>query len=165
MPKIGSIATRKVMDILSADVGLPGTVARLSADQDVALPGISEHQIIGQNVAPEVSEKSTVSKYPLVYVYCSKVVNQLKEKFRTFSGEAQMVVEARVSQDRLEGMEAEVHLYVDAITQVLDKSRGDWGDGVLYGGGYEVTFGSVKHGGRNLVQIAKLSFVLDISTD
>jgi hypothetical protein len=53
--------------------------------------------------------------------------------------------------------------YVDAITQVLDKSRGDWGDGVFFDGGYEVTFGGVKHGGRNFLQIAKVVFALEIS--
>ena len=50
-----------------------------------------------------------------------------------------------------------------AITQVLDNSRGDWGDGVFFAGGYEVAFGGIKHGGRNFLQIAKVAFVLEIS--
>src|SRR5260370_41691144 len=133
--------------------------------QNVSRPEISVQQIIAQNAAGDLFERSTATKYPLIYVYCSKVVNQLREKFRKFSGDAQMVVEARVSQDRLEEMETHVQFYVDAITQVLDNNRGDWGDGVFYGGGYEVTYGGVKHGGRNFIQIAKVSFVLEISTD
>jgi hypothetical protein len=76
-----------------------------------------------------------------------------------------MVIEARVSQDRLEDMGKHAQLYVDAITQVLDSNRGDWGDGVFYSGGYEVTFNGVKQGGRNFIQIATVSFVLEISTD
>jgi hypothetical protein len=74
-----------------------------------------------------------------------------------------MVVEARVSQDRLDQLETNLQAYIDAITQVLDNSRGDWGDGVFYDGGYEVAFGGVKHGGRNFLQVAKVSFVLEIS--
>jgi hypothetical protein len=58
-----------------------------------------------------------------------------------------------------------LHSYVDAIVQVLADSRGDWGDGIFYGGGYQITFGGVRHGGRNFLQLAKISFVLEISAD
>ena len=78
-------------------------------------------------MTPDVSEQSTVNKYPLVYVYCNKVVNELREKFRTFSGDAQMVVEARVSQDRLDQIETNLQAYVDAITQVLGQQPGRLG--------------------------------------
>ena len=103
------------------------------------------------------------AKYPAVHVYCEKLSNTLREKFRTFSGKARMVVEARVSQDRLEGLERQSQLLVDAITDVLDASRGDWGAGMLYNGGYEVMYGPVKSGGRNLIQITKVTFEVDIS--
>jgi hypothetical protein len=39
-----------------------------------------------------------------VNVYCEKIVNDLKEKFQTFSGRVQMAIELRQSQDRLEGI-------------------------------------------------------------
>ena len=166
MPQIGSISTQKSIALLIATAsGLPDTVDALTAQQDGTLPAILAHQIIAQNVAPEISDRSTAGKYPLVYVYCSKIVNQLREKFRTFSGDAQMVVEARVSLDRLDEMESHLQFYADAIMQVLDNNRGDWGDGVFYGGGYEVAFTPVKRGGRNFIQTAKVTFVLEISTD
>ena len=166
MAQIGSLTTRKLAEILRAEeVGVSSALAALCEQQNVTLPAISPHQIIAQNVASELSERSTTNKYPLVYVYCNKVVNQLREKFRTFSGGAHMVVEARVSNDRLEEMETNMQFCVDAITHVLDNKRGDWGGGVFYGGEYEVVFGGVKHGGRNFIQSAKVSFVLEISTD
>ncbi len=165
MLRIGSLTTTKLLGILTAHEGIPGTVAELSAEAQLGLPGVSAAQIVGQNVAPELTERATTSKYPLVHVYCGKVSNTLREKFRTFSGEAQMVVEVRVSQDRLEDMESSVQAYVDAVTQVLDANRGDWGDGVFYCGGYEVAFGAVKHGGRNFLQIAKVGFVVEVSSD
>jgi hypothetical protein len=163
--QIASITTRKTIAVLVAQGGLPDTVDALSAQQELMLPTFLAQQIVPQNASPELSERSASSKYPLVYVYCSKIVNQLREKFRKFSGTAQMMVEARVSLDRLEEMESHVQFYADAVTQVLDNNRGDWGDGVFYGGGYEVTFGGVKHGGRNFIQTAKVSFDLEISTD
>jgi hypothetical protein len=165
MLQIASATTKKLAGILASSNGVAAALAALSSQQGVALPAITPHQIIAQNVAPELSERSTVSKYPLIYVYCSKMVNDLREKFRKFSGDVQMVVETRVSQDRLDQIEAHLQAYVDAITEVLDNSRGDWGDGVFYGGGYEVAFGGVKQGGRNFIQIAKVSFAVEISTD
>ena len=165
MPQIGSISTSKAMAVFIGSGGVPDTVDALSAQQQVTLPAISTQQIVSQNIAPELSERSTASKYPLVYVYCGKIVNQLREKFRIFSGNAQMVAEVRVSQDRIEEMESHLQFYADAIMQVLDNNRGDWGDGVFYGGGYEVAFTAVKHGGRNFIQTAKVAFVLEISTD
>lgn len=153
------------MAVLVASGGVPETVAALAAEQTLALPAIAAHQVIAQNVAAELAERSTVTKYPIVCVYCSKIANVLREKFRTFSGDADMVIEARVSQDRLDGMETSTQLYIDAITQVLDSNRGDWGDGVFYSGGYEVAFSGVKHGGRNFLQIAKVTFALEISKD
>ena len=163
MLRIAGSSTQKVLGVLTADDGVPAAVEALVLQQGMKLPSIASQQIIGQNVAPDVAEQSTNSNYPLVYVYCSKVVNELREKFRSFSGEAQMVVEARVSQDRLDQIEINLQAYVDAITQVLDNSRGDWGDGVFFDGGYEVTFGGVKHGGKNFLQLAKVVFVLEIS--
>src|SRR5579872_3089656 len=150
------------MGILLATGGVPETVAALAAEQNAPLPAIAAHQVIAQNVGPDLLEQSKVTKYPIVCIYCNKIANVLREKFRSFSGDAEMVIEARISQDRLDGLGANVQLYTDAITQVLDSNRGD---GVFYGGGYEVAFGGVKQGGLNFIQIAKVSFTVDISAD
>jgi len=161
--QIAGSSTQKVWGVLSAAGGLPAAVEALVIQQGLKLIAITPEQIIAQNVPPDLSEQSTPNNYPLVYVYCNKVINQLLEKFRTFSGVAQMVVEARVSQDRIDRIECNLQAYVDAITQVLDNNRGDLGGGTYFDGGYEVTFGGVKHGGRNFLQIAKVAFDLEIS--
>lgn len=165
MARIGSLTTNKLVRILLGSGGVPETVAAFAEEENLTLPSITPQQIFAQNVPPELSERSTVTKYPVLCIYCSKIVNLQREKFRTFSGDATMVIESRVSQDRLDDIEANSHFYVDALTQVLDSNRGDWGDGVFYSGGYEVALGGVKQGGRNFLQIAKVSFVLEISTD
>lgn len=162
MLQIAETSTQKVMGVLAAEDGLPAAVEAL-VQQGVELAAITTEQILARNVAPEIAEQSTVSKYPLVYVYCSRVLNENREKFRAFSGESQMTVEMRVSQDRIDRIESNLQAYVDAVTEVLNDSRGDWGDGVFFDGGYEVTFGGVKHGGRNFLQVAKIAFVLEIS--
>ena len=163
MPKIATMTTNKLMAILTGSEGVPAAVTAFSQANNLSLVAVAADQIIAQNVGPDLAERSTISKYPLVYVYCSKVINQLREKFRTFSGDAEMAIEFRISQDGLEDMQINLQSYVDALTQVLDENRGDWQDGVFYAGGYEITFGGVKHGGRNFLQIAKVSVVLQIS--
>ena len=165
MLSIASAATQKLAGILAASGGVPAAVEVLTSQQSLRLAQIAPQQIISQNVGVDIAEKSVATKYPLIYVYCSKLVNDLREKFRTFSGDAQMSVEARVSQDRLDDLESNLHIYVDAITSVLDGNRGEWGDGFFYGGGYEVTFSKVKHGGRNFLQTAEVSFALEVSAD
>jgi hypothetical protein len=72
-------------------------------------------------------------------------------------------VEVRHSQDRLDGLQDALELYVDSVTQVLDGERGDWGNGLFYAGGYDVSLGAVKHGGRNFLQTAKILFQIDVS--
>jgi hypothetical protein len=69
----------------------------------------------------------------------------------------------RVSHDRLESLDQLLELHVEAVTDVLDSHRGDWGGGIFYAGGYEVTFAGAKHGGKNFVQSAKVVFDVNVS--
>jgi hypothetical protein len=51
------------------------------------------------------------------------------------------------------------------VTEVLENKRGSWGQGVCYLGGYEVSFPAVKHGGRNFLQTAKVTFELEVTSN
>ena len=133
------------------------------ADREPNRTANRQSQILAQNVPVELAERSTDVQYPVVNVYCEKIVNQLKEKFRNFSGKAIMTIEVRVSQDRLDGVQEQLQLYVDAATQVLDQNRGDWGEGMYYAGCYEATLGPVKHGGQNFLQTGKVIFEVGVS--
>ena len=138
------------MEILTApDTGLALVVADLSVNAGVELAAIPAGNVIQQNAPVALMEKSAAVKYPVVLVYADRVQNLLTEKFRRFSGKVRTVAEVRASQDRIEGLEEKVRLYVDAVTQVLDANRGDWGQGMFFTGGYEVKFDPVQHGGRN----------------
>ena len=57
-------------------------------------------------------------------IYCEKLVNSLTEKFRSFSGTAQMAIEVRHSADRLEGLQDGLETYTDAVRQVLERAAG-----------------------------------------
>jgi len=162
---IGSTTTAQVMQIITGASGLNASLAALTqADQALAGP-LDMAQVRAQNVAADLAERATTVKYPVVNVYCDKVTNQLTEKFRTFSGTAQMTIEVRHSQDRLDGLQDSLQVYTDAATQVLAANRGDWGNGMFYAGGYEASFGPVKQGGKNFIQVAKVTFEIGVSVN
>jgi hypothetical protein len=164
MASTGSVVTRKVVELLSArETGLGLAVAQLAEESGVVLAGLPPAHVMNQNVAFDLAEKSQVVKYPVVHVYSDRIRNDLKEKFRTFSGKVRTVAEVRVSHDRIEGIEERLRLYVDAVTRVLDQNRGCWGEGAFFGGQYEVTIDPVKHGGKNFLQVAKVVFEVDLS--
>ena len=164
MAQTGSVATRRMVEFLTAsDTGLGPAVAVIAAESAVELAPIPPAHVMNQNVSFELSERAQIVKYPAVYVYTDRVRNLLTEKFRTFSGKVRTVVEVRVSQDRIEGMEEHLRLYVEAVTQVLNANRGSWGEGAFFTGGYEVSIDPVRHGGRNFLQIARVEFEVDMS--
>jgi hypothetical protein len=142
---------------------LAPAVALAAEESGIELAPIPPAHVVNQNVAFELSERAQVVKYPAVHVYVDRVQNRLTEKFRKFSGTVRTVAEVRVSQDRIEGVEDQLRLYVEAVTQVLDANRGSWGEGAFFTGGYEVSFEPVRHGGRNFLQIAKVTFEINMS--
>ena len=163
MAQVGSRAVDKFVGILKSDGGLSMGLASVSAAANIELPSLGDRQVMAQNIAAELEEKTTGAQYPCYHVYCEKLSNTLKEKFRSFSGTARMVAEVRVSQDRLEQIETKLQHYVDGVIEVLDANRGDWGGGMFYSGGYEVVFQPVKHGGKNFLQMAKVTFEVNMS--
>jgi hypothetical protein len=120
-------------------------------------------QIRSQNAAADLAERSEPMVYPTVNVYCEKIVNNMAEKFRRFSGTVQMAVEVRHSQDRLSGLQEALEASVDSVMQTLQTNRGDWSDGMYYAGGFQAVFTAVKHGGRNYLQTAKVTFEIGVS--
>src|SRR5579871_6045352 len=128
MAKTASITARKLVEFLgSSDTGLGPVVADLSSAAGIEAEPIPPEHVGVQNISIALAERSQAVKYPAVYVYSDRVQNLLTEKFRTFSGKVRTVAEVRVSQDRVEGIEDKLRLYVDAVTQVLDSNRGSWG--------------------------------------
>ena len=156
---LGKAITTQVIGLLNGPGGVNWSVATGGA----AIAPLSAGQVRAQNVAPDMDDRSNVMQYPAVNVYCEKIVNNLAEKFRTFSGNVQVAIELRHSQDRLDGLQDALETYTDAILQVLNVNRGDWGGGMFYGGAYQVAFGAVKRGGRNFFQAAKITFEIGVS--
>jgi hypothetical protein len=158
-----STVTAQVVALLGATDGLNACLATLAEAENLTTAAVGPNQIAAQNVSIDLAERATDVQYPTVSVYCERIENLLKEKFRNFSGTAHMAIEVRVSQDTLAGIEEQLQMYADAVTQVLDQNRGDWGEGVYYAGCYEASFVPVKHGGKNFIQVGKVTFEVGVS--
>ena len=52
---------------------------------------------------------------------------------------------------------------MDAVCALLDDSRGDWGSGAFYTGGYDVSYEPIARGGKNFLQRAKVGFDVEVS--
>jgi hypothetical protein len=165
MANAGTLATSRFLNLLSTPSGLSENLAALAEREGLTLPPVGAKQIVTQNVAQLLVERSSDVSYPTLLLYCERITNDLREKFRTFSGKAHLAVEVRVSQDRLEGLDKLLGVHVDAVTRILDQNRGDWGDGMFYTGGYEAVFGEMVHGGRNFIQTGKIRFEVAVSID
>jgi hypothetical protein len=152
---LASAVASTLSSILSPQIN--SVVASLST-----LPPVALNSFITGNSPADLNEKSLVLSYPTVTIFCEKLSNTLKEKFRTFSGTAETVIEVRQSQDQLQTIQAALETYVSAICQILDSSRGDWGNGMFYAGGYVVTFGPVKRGGKNFIQTGQITLSIDL---
>jgi hypothetical protein len=165
MANVGTRATAKLLQLLKTPAGLSENLAAVAELLGIILPPITERQIFDEKAPQELVERALEVKYPTLLLYCEKITNDLREKFRTFSGKAHLVVEVRMSQDRIEGLGKLLEIYVDTVTRILDQNRGDWGNGMFYTGGYEAAFGEIQHGGRNFIQTAKIRFEVAVSID
>ncbi len=165
MAQTVTTVVRALGEILKSAAGVEFALAQIAERESLHSAALKAPPIVELNVSPEILEKKSGAQYPSLYVYCDRLENQLTEKFRTFSGIAQMVVEVRVSQDQLAGIDEQARLYVDGVTQVLDYNRGDWGNGMFFGGVYRVEFQPIKHGGRHYLQTVRVTFELKVSSD
>lgn len=163
MARAGSASTRRVAELLRSPQGLAQSIAALSMVDGVVMPSLDTGQIVEANAGTDALEQLTGFRYPAVNVYCEKISNTQREKFRSFSGTVKVAVDVRVTSDTLPGLTDQLHFYVEALTRLLDVSRGSWGLGLSYAGEYDVTYGPAKAGGKNYVQSAKVSMPIDVS--
>jgi hypothetical protein len=165
MANAGTLVTTALLQFLQSPGGLNDNLGDVGQLLGVTLPSIEPKQLYAQNVAQALVERAVDLKYPMLFVYCEKVTNDLREKFRTFSGKAAMVIEVRISQDRINGLGDQLQTYVDVVTRILDQNRGSWGNGLFYTGGYQAVFGQMEHGGRNFIQTGKITFEVIVSVE
>ena len=160
MARVSTVAVAALIKHIAGEQGLPYRINQMSLTAATPFPSIAGSDILERHVAADLAEKTSGVRYPSVHVYCDKVVNELREKFRTFSGTADLVVDIRVSHEHMDNLQPMLQGFVDAVTDILDNKRGQWATGVFYTGGYKVQFGPIKRGGRNFLQGAKVELTV-----
>jgi hypothetical protein len=156
---IHSRAVSALLALLQGEAGLGSPGERTGASTDwpraVVNPQVSAH------VPAELCEDGSVS-YPVIHVYCERVTNQLTEKFSSFSGLVDIVIELRVSDDSPERIGQVTAREIEAVLRLLHIKRGQWADGVYFGGKYEVHFSPVKKGGTGLLQVSRVKLPVHV---
>lgn len=156
---------KEVTDVVVGMLRGPGALKEYVEGRSLerGVPAEMVDRVIGLQVGGDIADKNLPLRYPAFGVYCAGIKNLQKEKFRRFSGVLEMVVEARVSSERSERLQDELQGAVEGVTAKLEEWRGDWGDGLFYGGGYDVSFSAAKAGGRGFGQVAKVTFEVEVS--
>lgn len=161
MSQTATLAVSHLADLLRSSEGVNAACAALLP---VEPPSAVEIGDILELYAPaELTEKAANVRYPVIHVYCDRIVNSLKEKFRTFSGIADLNIEVRVSHDHLGELQKQVQYFLQGITAVLDSKRGAWSSGMYYPGRYEILYTAVKRGGKNYLQSARVRLEVHIN--
>src|SRR5207245_4283644 len=81
---LANTAATKILAALTAPTGLNSGIAALAQTANVSLGPISNAQLFTGQISSDIAEKAGDVKYTAVYVYCDKITNTLKEKFRSF---------------------------------------------------------------------------------
>lgn len=146
----------RVAGILEGENGLKDSLEQIRGSYGLGPENAWPAGVRVLKAAPEHVEKALGSRYPAVSVYCERVRSRPTERLRRFSGEVQVGVEVRVSQDRLEGITERLHYYSDAVRDVLERSRGSIGCGLYLSEETAVQIEAVKRGGSAYVQSSKV---------
>jgi hypothetical protein len=154
---------RRITQLLNSNAGLAPWIENVQITSGLRLPLIPPSRIIVSSASADVLDKVQQVGYPRVAVYTAKIENTLREKFRTLSGTATAAIAISVSSDGIQQAEDQMHFYIEAVTDILRQNAGDWGNGLFFGGGYDVQLQAPKAGGTGFVQTATVSCAVNVS--
>ena len=157
------LVSQKISDLLTTGSALVNEVAAVAASCNATVPSISPSQVVLTSASPDISDRNVQLTYPRICLYSVGLKNTQVEKFRSLSGSVSVIAEIWASANLVEHCESWVHFYTEAVTNILRRSIGDWGDGVFFPGVYDVQFQSPKVGGLGYVESAKLTCSFTVS--
>jgi hypothetical protein len=156
------LAAQKFSGILTGGSALAAAIATLASDSS-EIPSISNEQVLLSSATPDIADRNIQFTYPRICIHSGTVKNTQVEKFRSFSGAVDVEADIWASADMATQTDLWIHYYVEAVTSVLRQNIGDWGDGIFFGGKYDVKLQSPKTGGYGFVQGAAVACTLDAS--
>ncbi len=163
MAQIARTSVNTLAGLLRSRQGVNAKLCDIAVAENVELPEIEENQVVTGPAINESKAPNPSLHHPTLYVYCDRVSNLQREKFTRFSGRARLILEVHVSESRLENLDRSMHIYTEAVTEVLEENYGDWGQGISFGGKYEIQYQPPRLGGLNYEQTAKILVEVDVS--
>jgi hypothetical protein len=163
MKPLSLTAVQRLLTKLTTGNALEQAVSAAATEADVNVPAIQSSQVVISSAPANTTDLNLQMTYPRVCISASTSQNTRLEKFRSFSGTITLAAEISASGSFLGDVEQWIHFYVAGMESVLRGNVGDWGDGMFFGGTYDVQFQPPKSGGFGYVQSAKLACQLHVS--
>jgi hypothetical protein len=163
MVPVSTLAVQKVIKVLTTATALQQRLSEIAAEAQIQLPAVAATQIVASSAAPDLADNNILLSYPRVCLYTTSIQNKQAEKFRSFSGIVTVIAEVWASSNLLTQSDQWIHFYVEAMTELLRTSIGDWGDGFFFSGKYDVQFQPPKPGGFGFVESSKVTISLNVS--
>jgi len=154
---------QKLSDLLTNENALEQAINTLAASANLTLPAITSSGVVLSSASADIADKDFQLTYPRVCLYSTAVKNTQIEKFRSLSGTVAVIAELWASANLLQNADQWIHFYVEALTNILRQSIGDWGDGMFFSGVYDVQFQPPKLGGFGYIESAKVTCNVDVS--
>jgi hypothetical protein len=157
------LAAQKFSDLLTTNNALQEQIDSIASSTSKTVPLITPAQVVLSSAAPGMGDEDLQLTYPRICLYCAAVKNMLLEKFRSLSGTVLVVAEVWASGNLISETDEWIHYYVEAMTDILRKNIGDWGEGIFFSGIYDVQLQAPKVGGIGYVESAKVTCALNVS--
>jgi|UPI000365CE2F hypothetical protein len=156
-------AAKKIATLFTNNSAIEVEVNSIATGSSYIVPVIPVSQVYLSSTPVNMADMQQQLGYPRLSVFCSRFVNQHREKFRSLSGTLAITVEIAVTADLVDLVENWMHYYVEAVSNILRKSAGDLGDGVFFPGTYQVDVQLAQTGGSGFLQLAQVTCELGVS--
>ena len=159
------LAVQKLSDLLTTNSALAEELTSLNGTIATSIPTIDPAHVVLTSAANDIGDTDSRLGYPRVCLYSSGFKNSQLDKFCSVSGTVGATADIWTSANLVDNTDLWIHYYVEAVTTILRRSVGDWGDGIFFSGVYDVQFQPPKAGGIGFVQVARLRFDLIVSQE
>ena len=156
-------AAQKLADFLTSSNGIETEVNLVASLAGRSIPALPATQVFVTSTSTSMADVQQQLGYPRVAVFSNRVRNQQTEKFRSLSGMVTVIAEISATADLVDQEESAIHFYVEAVSNVLRRNIGDWGDGVFFPGTYDVEVQAPSTGASGFLQLARITCELKVS--
>jgi hypothetical protein len=157
------LSAQKLSDLLTKENALEERINALATSSNLTVPVITSSGVVVSPASADIADKDVQLTYPRISLYSTALKNTQIEKFRSLSGTVSVIAELWASANLLQDTDRWIHYYVEAMTDILRQSIGDWGDGIFFSGVYDVQFQPPKVGGFGYVEAAKVTCTVNVS--